>query len=303
MPEVSIIIPAYNCAQFLKHTLDSVLTQTSSDYEIILVDDGSTDNTPEVLSPYLSKIQYIRQENAGLPSARNAGILASSGRFIALLDGDDTWTPNKLHEQMPRFSDPEVGIVYSDFSIQYSDGRFLQSYLSQRPLAGEGYILDNYIQSRFLFPSTMVLRRECFDQFGLFDPEMLASEDVELFSRMCTQWKVALVRQQLMIRNEGGHNLTADQLKLSRYTVLAFQKFLAAIHGLSQKTVKLARQQIGVHSWYQGYAAFKAGNMAEARRRLTTSMRYDPGTTRQCLPVLLAACLPVPVLRLIRRPA
>ncbi len=96
MPAVSVIIPAYNCSVYLPEAIESVLTQTYTDIEIIVVDDGSTDDTPEVVAPYLDRIRYIRQSNKGLPAARNTGIRASGGEFVALLDGDDSWLPEKL---------------------------------------------------------------------------------------------------------------------------------------------------------------------------------------------------------------
>lgn len=101
MPRVSVVMPSYNCAQYLAEAVDSALAQTYRDFEIVVVDDGSKDNTEEVARRYGSKIQYIKQENRGLPGARNTGIRASSGEYIALLDADDSWFPEKLARQIP----------------------------------------------------------------------------------------------------------------------------------------------------------------------------------------------------------
>lgn len=292
MPRVSVIIPSYNCASFIPETLESVFAQTYRDLEIILVDDGSTDDTPAVVAPYLDRITYIRQKNGGLPAARNTGIRAAKGEFIALLDADDSWMADKLERQLPRFADAEVGIVYSDFSVRYADGRFQPSYLVNRPLASEGYVLENYIRSRFLFPSTMVIRQKCLEEFGLFDEEMLACEDIELFARICSRWKIARIDAPLMIRYEGTHNITSNSRKINQYTILALQKVLARQPDLPRSTRKVIEKELGQQHWWYGYAAFKDGDMRQARRHLISAIRWDSHNARKAIPVLAVSVLP-----------
>ncbi len=297
---ISVIIPAYNCASFLPETLESVFSQTHPVLEVIVVDDGSTDETSSVVQAYLGRIRYIRQENKGLPGARNTGIVAAKGDYLALLDADDTWVSTKLAQQMPRFADPEVGIVYSDFAVRYSDGRYQESYLVNRPLAAEGAILDRYIQSRFLFPSTMVFRKECFEQIGLFDEEMLACEDIELFARMCAHWKVALVNQSLMIRFEGSHNITADSRKMGEYTILALGKLLEKERTLSRATRTVVHREVGrQHSW-AGYTALEQGEVSRARGHLMRAIRYDLRNLRPSVRLLAASLLPASLRRSLR---
>lgn len=300
MPKVSVIIPAYNCASYLPAAIESVLAQTYGDTEIIVVDDGSTDGTENIVAPYLAHLQYIQQSNKGLPGARNTGIRAAKGEFIALLDGDDFWLPNKLEQQMPRFSDVEVGIVYSDFAVQYADGRLLSSYLIDRPLAAEGYVFENYIQSRFLFPSTMVLRLHCMKACGLFDEEMLACEDIELFARICIRWKVALVNRPLTVRNEGTHNITANSDRMSKYTILALDKLVAKEPQLSASNRQTIQKELGRQYWWRGYAAFTAGDMAKARHNLKNAMRYDRGKWQLCVPLLALSILPAGLVKRLR---
>lgn len=301
LPEISVIIPAYNCAVFLPETLESAFAQTCCDLEVILVDDGSTDDTQTVIAPYLDRITYIRQENKGLPAARNTGIRAAKGEFIALLDADDSWVADKLEKQLPKFADPEIGIVYSDFSVRYSDGRFQSSYLVNRPLASEGYILENYIQSRFLFPSTMVIRRRCFEEFGLFDEEMLACEDIELFARICSRWKAAMVNEPLVIRYEGTHNLTSNSRKINQYTILALRKVLLKQPDLPLSLQKVIYKELGQqHCWY-GHRAFREGNMVLARQNLLASIRCDTHNLRPAVFVIAASLLPAPALKLLHK--
>ena len=300
MPQTSVVIPAYNCAAFLPETLESVFAQTYRDLEIILVDDGSTDNTPAVVAPYLNRINYIRQKNGGLPAARNTGIRAAKGEFIALLDADDSWMADKLERQLPRFSDAEIGIVYSDFSVRYADGRFQPSYLVNRPLASEGHVLENYIRSRFLFPSTMVIRQSCLEEFGVFDEEMLACEDVELFARICSRWKVARVDEPLVIRYEGAHNITSNSTKINHYTILALQKVLSRQPDLPKSTREVIDKELGQQHWWYGYAAFKDKNMPQARQHLIAAIRCDSHNVRKAAPVLAASYLPTPLMDLLK---
>ena len=301
MPQISVIIPAYNCAAFIPATLESVFAQSYSDIEIIFVDDGSTDDTPTVLAPYLDRIIYIRQKNVGLPGARNTGIRAAKGEFIALLDADDSWMADKLEKQLPHFADAEVGIVYSDFSVRYSNGRFQPSYLVDRPLASEGYVLENYIRSRFLFPSTMLIRRKCFDDCGVFDEEMLACEDVELFARICSRWKVARVDAPLVIRYEGTHNITSNSRRVNQYTILALEKVLSKQPDLPPSTRKVINKELGQQHWWYGYAAFKDGNMAQTRQNLIASIRCDAHYIRAVAPILAVSFLPSFIVNLLHK--
>ena len=130
---ISVIIPVYNRARYIKECLESALSQTCKDFEIILVDDGSTDNLKEVIEPYMSKIRYIYKENGGAASARNAGLRNAGGEYIAWLDSDDKWLPFKLELQVKILEKlPNAGFIYSDFSC-FSDkkGKISDSYLRE----------------------------------------------------------------------------------------------------------------------------------------------------------------------------
>src|SRR3990170_3473675 len=123
MSKVSVIIPAYNSARFLPEAIESVLAQTYKDYGIIVIDDGSTDNTKETLEPYFDKIKYIYQQNQGAASARNTAIRHSQGEYIAFLDADDVWLPEKLHIQVEYLNNnPGIAMVYSPSVTISEDG-------------------------------------------------------------------------------------------------------------------------------------------------------------------------------------
>ncbi len=297
MPKVSVIIPSYNCAAYLPRAIESVLAQSFRDFEILVVDDGSTDDTASVVAPYLHRVRYIAQANKGLPGARNTGLRAAQGDTIALLDADDAWLPEKLALQLPLLEDPGVGIVYSDFAVEYANGRWLDSYLAERPLACEGWVVDSYIQSRFLFPSTMVFRRACFDSCGWFDEEMFAAEDIELFTRMCLRWQVKRVNQPLMVRTEGTHNITGNNRKMNAFTILAFDKILAREPRLPATTRRILHRELARQLWYRGHASFQEAKLPLARQDLLRSLRLDPSNLREAGPVLLATLLPASLVR------
>ena len=300
LPSVSVIIPSFNCAAFLPAAIESVLAQSYGSLEIIVVDDGSTDDTQAAVAPYLDRIHFVRQENRGLPGARNTGIRAARAEFIALLDADDVWLPQKLAHQMPRFTEREICLVYSDFAVRYADGRYQSSYLVNRPLASEGSIFAHYIQSRFLFPSTMVFRRACLEACGLFDEEMLACEDIELFARMALRWKVGWVNEPLMVRYEGSHNITANSDKLSRYTILALRKILAKEKSIPDADCQVVYRELAQQYAWRGSVSLTEAKMAEARRCFLMAVWYQPRRCRACLPLLAASLLPGSLVRWLR---
>ena len=290
-PTVSVIIPSYNCAAYLPRAIESALAQTYTNLEIIVVDDGSTDSTPDVVKPYLDRVRYIRQQNKGLPGARNAGIRASQSEFVALLDADDAWLPEKLTLQMPRFADPEVHIVFSDLSVEYSDGSTKASFLAERPLTCEGRVTEAYVQSRFLFPSTMVLRRDAMEACRLFDETMLACEDVELFTKMTLRGKVAWVRQPLILRTEGtGQNITGNGEKLQNYLIRAFHSLLGNV-SMPRSIRDVMRRELGLNYYYRGYTRVKAGHRQAGRRDLLQAIRYRPRIRGKALRALAASFL------------
>lgn len=197
MPTVDIIIPAYNAAHFLPMALESVIAQTFSDWRILLVDDGSKDQTPEVARMYKErlgeKLTYIRQENRGLPAARNAAIRQGNAPFLALLDADDIWLPRRLEASLQAFENrPEVGLVYGFNDRIDAEGNVIDVW-DRRNKHGEGSVAPYIYMRKLDLPCpTVTFRRSCVEAVGLFDESMRATEDRDLWLRIALRYKVAL---------------------------------------------------------------------------------------------------------------
>lgn len=288
---VSVIIPVYNSASSIASAVSSALAQTYKDLEIIVVDDGSTDGTFKVLQEFGKQITLIRTENRGVAAARNTAIAVAEGEFLAFLDADDTWIPSKLHLQLELFQNPAVGLVYSDFVTESHDGHVRESYLATKPLAGEGAILERYLRSRFLLPSTVVLRRLCVTELGSFKEELSLSEDVEFFARVFTRWHAALVPLALTTRREGEHNLTADKKRTTDFTILALES-IRKIPNLGKSALQALRQELGLQYWWQGYARYQEGDILPARQSLIASLRNDMRRSKDCVPLYLLSLIP-----------
>jgi glycosyltransferase involved in cell wall biosynthesis len=190
---VSVVIPTYNYGHFLTETIESVLAQTYRNYEIIVVDDGSTDNTRDRLAPYMDRIRYVFQDNQGLSAARNTGIREARGELIALLDSDDLWHPRKLEIQADYLAaHPEVGMVASDHlsSTDYPQPAWpaLSGLVGPRdgPACARDITLEHLVVRSHFGSCSVVARAECFRTAGLFDTELRSVEDRDMWIRIAS---------------------------------------------------------------------------------------------------------------------
>ncbi len=224
---ISVIIPSYNRAAVLPRALDSVLGQTVLPEEIIVVDDGSTDTTPAILAENYSQVSLISQSNQGVSAARNAGITAAKGNWIALLDSDDAWLPTKLEQQIQAISaKPDCLICHTD-EIWIRNGKRVNPM--QKHAKPDGWIYQDSLPLCCVSPSSILIHRSLFDQVGLFDESLPACEDYDLWLRLFSKHPVLLVKAALLIKH-GGH---ADQLSrkhwgMDRFRVKALCKILDA---------------------------------------------------------------------------
>ena len=225
MVPVSVIIPTYNRKRFVTEAVESVRRQTFADFELIVVDDGSTDGTGEMLAG-VPGVRLIEQPNRGVSSARNAGITASAGRWIAFLDSDDLWKPEKLARQVEFHRlDPDAWISQTE-EIWIRNGR-RRNPARKHKKAG-GWIFRQCLPLCVVSPSAVMMRRELFDEVGLFDESLPACEDYDLWLRVSLRFPIHLIPDPLVVKR-GGHpdQLSASVEALDRYRIRALEKVLA----------------------------------------------------------------------------
>ena len=248
-PQVSVIIPTYNRGWIIKEAIDSVLTQDYRDFELIVVDDGSTDNTDDILNSYHGDIIVFRQENQGVSAARNRGLAEASGRFIAFLDSDDLWLPQKLFRQVEFFNkNPEAQICQTEETWIRKGVRVNPKKRHKKPW---GMIFEPSLALCLVSPSAVMIRRSLFEKAGGFDETLPACEDYDLWLRISCRYPVYLIETPLIIKR-GGHN---DQLSassgLDKFRIKSLTKIIES--GLLSKTqyeaaIKTLKQKCKIYA-------------------------------------------------------
>jgi glycosyltransferase involved in cell wall biosynthesis len=222
----SVIIPTFNRRGFLKKAVDSVLGQTFTGFKLIIVDDGSTDGTGELIKSYNDpRIEYTYQDNTGVSSARNKGLSMATGGFVAFLDSDDFWVPEKLEksdEHIQLF--PDISIFHTE-EVWYRDGKLLnQKKKHKKP---SGFVYTNALPLCCISISTAVIKKDVFESVGSFDEDMEACEDYDFWLRATQKYEVKLIPEDLTIKDGG----RADQLSssvwgLDRFRIRSLEKML-----------------------------------------------------------------------------
>ncbi len=264
MPKVSVIIPTYNRAGYIVKTLESVFAQTYTDYEVIVVDDGSTDDTEEVLKPYYDRIIYIRKENGGQGSARNVGIKLAKGEYVAFLDSDDLWLPEKLEIQVKFMDDnPEVGLVFSDFVVFYEDDTGCLIEMRKVHLQGKELTFQSLFHRNFIPTLTVLVRKSCIDDVGLFDEsrELIVGEDYEMWLRIAMRYRLAHVPEVLAKYRHHDNNIVGTDLEKNYAMHLkVIHKFLAVHPGMPEK------YRIDMDAYYRDYYYCSGRNLYQNKR-------------------------------------
>jgi glycosyltransferase involved in cell wall biosynthesis len=223
-PLVTVIIPTYNRGWIVPEAIDSVLDQDFSDYELIVVDDGSNDNTREILSAYGKGITVLQQSNKGVSAARNSGIAAASGRLIAFLDSDDLWLPGKLSTQVKFFEENTDAVINQTQEIWIRNGQRVNP--KNRHHKFSGMIFERSLALCLVSPSAVMIKKSLFDTVGVFDEDLPACEDYDLWLRISCRYSVHLIDIALIIKR-GGHD---DQLSkaagLDKYRIQSLMKLI-----------------------------------------------------------------------------
>lgn len=203
-PIISVIIPTYNRANLIDQAIQSVLNQTYQNFEVIIVDDGSTDYTKEVIRKFQERdkrVKYIRHEkNRGGSAARNTGIKAAKGEYIAFLDSDDEWLPEKINLQIAVFKkgSDNLGVVYCDVMIKNNDEKIVNSHYFFPQC--RGYIYDFMLKRCALVPcSVLIVKKECFQQIGLFNEQFFACQDNDICIRLAKYYEFDFIPKPLVI--------------------------------------------------------------------------------------------------------
>ncbi len=225
MPVVSVIIPTYNRLDSLQKTVDSVLSQTFSDFELIIIDDGSTDDTFSRFNNAKLPVRYYYQPHLGVSAARNRGIRLSKGNYIAFLDSDDLWMQEKLKLQY------EFMLKSSDIYICQTNEIWIRNGVRinprQRHIKPSGNIFYKCLELCIISPSAVMMKREFFDIVGLFDETLPVCEDYDLWLRSSYRFEVPLIKENLTVKH-GGHSdqLSGSYAGMDRFRIFALQKLL-----------------------------------------------------------------------------
>lgn len=272
-PRVSVIIPTWNRARLLGKAVDSVLSQSLSDFELIVVDDGSTDDTPRLLDGYGAALRVIRRENRGPSAARNTGIRASSAPFLAFLDSDDRFVPEKLAIQVAAMeARPDLLISHTD-EIWYRRGELLnQKKKHARP---EGFIFAQCLPLCVVGMSTVMVRREFFDTVGLFDEELPCCEDYDLWLRAAVTLPFLKIDEPLTVKHGGRPDQVSVQYRMGmdRFRIRAIVKVLHNPQ-LTEAQRGLARQELIHKCRIYGNGCIKHNRPEEGRFYLDLAESY-----------------------------
>lgn len=277
-PAVSVVIPAYNAEATLLGTLESVLDQAFKDIEILVVDDGSTDRTPEIARSVGGPIRYIVQENRGVSPARNHGIGIARGRYIALLDADDVWHKNKLKRQLAVLdADPNVMGTYVGVTRVSAEGRAIEYLPAQEfeDLCRSLLLHSSVIPTS---PSSLLLRREVFGEVGLFDPAFSQCADWDFLIRASLKIRLAPVDEPLVRYRTATGNMSSNIALLESDTFGVLDKFYSSPDG--ERYLEIKNRVYSNHWLILSGSYLHDGQPRNSARCLVSALRRDPTNLR-----------------------
>ncbi|MBX6311516.1 MAG: glycosyltransferase family 2 protein [Isosphaeraceae bacterium] len=270
---VTTVIPTYNYGRFVTEAVESALAQTYRRQEILVVDDGSTDDTRERLRPYQGRIRYLYQRNQGLSAARNTGIRAARGEFIALLDSDDIWHPQKLELQMQYVvRHPEVGLLATDCLWDLDEGwppLDGASFLMAHPVA-----LEELVVRTPFGPSGVLVRKECFQMAGGFDTELRSVEDRDMWIRIARHFPVAQLRVPLWWLRVHGGSMSTVAARMEENELKVLRKAFSS--GPLRRRLLLRQKAFSYAAFSSAFMHDAAGMRVRALAKLLRSLLLWP---------------------------
>ena len=285
LPTISVVIPAYNVARYIGETLRSVFAQTFTAYEVIVVNDGSpdTEEFEVALAPYIDRIHYIKQENRGASAARNEGLRAARGEFVAFLDADDLWLPNYLDEQLGFMNSQDCDLICADAMI-FGDSTeagqtYMEAVMETAPPLGEITFLDLVSAERSLITSGVVTRRKLIFEVGLFDEALRNAQDFDLWLRLVRHGaRLAYQRRVLLRYRSRPDGLTGNTINSHRRELRIFDK-IEQSYDLSpverEEVLAVIRDRRALLQYELGKLYLLPGDFAQARESfaLANSLR------------------------------
>ncbi len=284
---VSVVIPAYNAARFLMEAVDSVFAQTYQPIEVIVVDDGSKDETPQLVAAYSGKVTYMRKEHGGGCSCtRNLGIRAASGKWVAFLDADDIWMPALLEKLVKVAAETGAHLVFCD-SLTLMDGsvvgpsRFERCSLKNRlnTLASGGVLLDPFglllEVGCYILTSGVLIKRDALSQIGLFDEGIYCSDDLDLFLRLSLRYRFAALNDALVYRRIHATNISHDAWARVTCDMKVYEKLerYAPLMAPGTQWRKLLRKKKARLFREEGALYLARGELVSARKSWAKSLR------------------------------
>lgn len=283
MPRISVVIPTFNCERFLRKAINSALAQTYRDFEIILVDDGSTDGTQALVAEFGTSVCYISQSNQGVSAARNLALSKASGEFIAYLDADDMWNPEKLALQV-EFLDahPNCGFVHSEVAVIDEQDNVLHARFNQETgrAVPQGQCTREILLRCHIQTLTVVERRRAFDRVGGFDWRMPVAQDYLHWILVVLQgYEVGYIPHPLGQYRWRAGSLMASQRRLLKdfvtiYKVLLIEKRLERTHG--EEVAEVVKRQLYSMQRKLAYIERVEGSQRDARQRLWNLIQEHP---------------------------
>ena len=279
-PLVSVIIPAYDVAEFIGEALDSAFAQTFTDYEVIVINDGSPDTAKleQVLAPYMSRIVYLKQENRGVSAARNTGIAAARGSLIAFLDGDDVWLPNYLEVQVKRIqADGTIDVLYPNVLMFGGASEVGDEFITICPSNGE-VTFERLLLQECNVSNCSIARKDTLVRAGMFDESLRSVEDFDLWLRVIKAGgRIAYHRDVLARYRRRSGSLTADPIWLSEHILEVLRKVKQREDLTPSERATVANQYEHFHALlrlHEGKRAFFSGDTEGAITGLTEANRF-----------------------------
>jgi glycosyltransferase involved in cell wall biosynthesis len=274
MPEVSVIMPVYNGEQFLAESVESVLRQTFKDFELICINDGSTDRSQDIIDSFSdSRLKSIVQKNAGPPHARNTGIKSSKGNYLAFLDCDDVWLPFSLEKRLNYLScSNERFMVHSDAILINESGKNLAGSIRTRngesPFSGKCF-RRLFLEGSNMLTSSVIIKKELFQHIGLFDESFFRAQDYDLWMRISYHYPISFLNEPLVKYRVHSNNISNMTMLGEIHSARALLKAAENVPDIEKLIGKSdLRSRLYQASFDVGYAALEAGDAETGRHWL-----------------------------------